>query len=93
MSRCRIAGILVIFFGLLSAALPSGAGAEPEGKLVMFHAGSLSVPLEAMEKAFEAKYPKVDLLREPSGSQKAARKVSELNWPRSITATRNSMKS
>jgi molybdate/tungstate transport system substrate-binding protein len=63
------------------------SSAEPQGKLVMFHAGSLSVPLAAMEKAFEAKYPKVDLLREGSGSQAAARKVSELKKPCDIMAS------
>ncbi len=87
MSRCKLCGILVVLFVVVSAVLPCGLGAEPQGKLVMFHAGSLSVPLEAMEKAFEAKYPKVDLLREPSGSQKAARKVSELQKPCDIMAS------
>ncbi|MBW1784802.1 MAG: tungstate ABC transporter substrate-binding protein WtpA [Deltaproteobacteria bacterium] len=53
----------------------------------MFHAGSLSVPFEAMEKIVEAKYPKLDLLREPSGSQKAARKISELKKPCDIMAS------
>jgi molybdate/tungstate transport system substrate-binding protein len=53
----------------------------------MFHAGSLSVPFEAMEKAFETKYPKVDLLREASGSQAAARKVTELEKPCDIMAS------
>jgi len=61
--------------------------AEPSGKLVMFHAGSLSVPFAAMEKAFEAKYPKVDLLREGSGSNQACRKVSELKKPCDIVAS------
>ncbi len=61
--------------------------AEPRGKLIMFHAGSLSVPFEAMEKAFEAKYPKVDLLREASGSQAAARKVTDLKKPCDIMAS------
>jgi len=65
----------------------SQALAEPSGKLVMFHAGSLSVPFAAMEKAFEAKYPKVDLQREASGSQAAARKVSELKKPCDIMAS------
>ncbi|MBN2125085.1 MAG: tungstate ABC transporter substrate-binding protein WtpA [Deltaproteobacteria bacterium] len=67
--------------------LPESAWAEPQGKLVMFHAGSLSVPFEAMEKAFEAKYPKVDLLREASGSQKAARKISDLGKPCDIISS------
>jgi len=65
----------------------SQASAEPKGKLVMFHAGSLTVPFTAMEKAFEAKYPKVDLQREASGSQKAARKVSDLKKPCDIMAS------
>lgn len=63
------------------------AFAEPQGKLVMFHAGSLSKPFEAMEKAFEAKYPKTDLLREGSGSQQAARKVTDLKKPCDIVAS------
>ena len=49
--------------------------AEP---VIIFHAGSLSVPFDAMEKAFEAIYPQVDVLREAGGSTKIARKISEL---------------
>jgi len=45
------------------------------------------MPFEAMEKAFEAGNPKVDILREPSGSQKAGRKVSELHKPCDIMAS------
>lgn len=61
--------------------------AEPKGKLVMFHAGSLSVPFEAIEKAFEAKYPKVDLQREAAGSQACARKITDLKKPCDIMAS------
>jgi molybdate/tungstate transport system substrate-binding protein len=63
------------------------AFAEPQGKLIMFHAGSLSVPFEAMEKAFEAKYPKVDLQRESGGSQACARKITDLKKPCDIMAS------
>lgn len=63
------------------------AFAEPKGTVVMFHAGSLTMPFEAMEKAFEAKYPGVDLQREASGSQAAARKVTDLNKPCDIMAS------
>jgi molybdate/tungstate transport system substrate-binding protein len=87
MMRCNMLGTLTVFFWLLLAALPCSVGAEPQGKLVMFHAGSLSVPFAAMEKVFEASYPKLDLLREPSGSQKAARKISELKKPCDIMAS------
>lgn len=75
-------------FFLLAVALSGGlAHAEPQGRLVMFHAGSLSMPFEAMEKAFEAKYPKTDLQREASGSQQAARKVTDLKKPCDIVAS------
>lgn len=72
---------LLIVFAFAAMAAPSSTLAEPSGKLVIFHAGSLSVPFEAMEKAFEGKYPKVDVLRESGGSQACARKISELKKP------------
>jgi molybdate/tungstate transport system substrate-binding protein len=82
MKKCTM---FVCVIGLLLIA--AQAFAEPQGELVMFHAGSLSMPFEAMEKAFEAKYPKVDLLREPSGSQQAARKITDLKKPCDIMAS------
>lgn len=63
------------------------AWAEPTGKVVIFHAGSLSVPFAAMEKAFEAKYPKVDVQREAGGSTKMARMISEIGKPADIMAS------
>jgi molybdate/tungstate transport system substrate-binding protein len=77
---------MVVLFatGLLFAAQAFGG---PQGKLTMFHAGSLSVPFKAMEKTFEAKYPKVDLQREAAGSQACARKVSDLKKPCDIMAS------
>jgi molybdate/tungstate transport system substrate-binding protein len=72
--------LLTVFFATQSFA-------APKGTLTMFHAGSLSVPFAAMEKAFEAKYPNVDLQREASGSQKAARKISDLKKPCDIMAS------
>lgn len=81
--------VSTLFFILVVAAfvaLPC-ASAEPKGTVVMFHAGSLSMPFAAMEKEFEAKYPGVDLQREASGSQKAARKVSDLHKPCDIMAS------
>ncbi len=83
----KMLGAMVVFFFLVSAVLPCSVGAEPQGKLVMFHAGSLTVPFATMEKVFEAKYPGVDLQREPSGSSKAARKVSDLKKPCDIMAS------
>lgn len=56
-------------------------------KIRIFHAGSLSVPFKAMEREFEAKYPHIDILREPAGSIKCARKISDLKKPCDIMAS------
>jgi molybdate/tungstate transport system substrate-binding protein len=75
-----VVSLLIVFFSTISFA-------APKGTLTMFHAGSLSVPFAAMEKAFETKYPNIDLQREASGSQKAARKISDLKKPCDIMAS------
>lgn len=87
MLRRRIVGAIFFLFFIVFAFLPSAADAEPQGKLIMFHAGSLSVPFADMEKAFEAAHPRVELLREPSGSQKAARKIIDVGKPCDIMAS------
>ena len=65
---------------------PTLVFSAPHGVLTIFHAGSLTVPMAAIEKAFETKYPAVDVQREPSGSSKAARKISDLGKPCDIMA-------
>jgi molybdate/tungstate transport system substrate-binding protein len=52
--------------------------AGPEGRLVLLHAGSLTAPFEALAKAYRARHPGAELLREACGSRLCARKISEL---------------
>lgn len=66
---------------------PSASWAGPSGDLVIYHAGSLSVPLAAMEKAFEAKYPDVAIKRTGGGSTKMARLISEKGQSADIMAS------
>ncbi|MCD6257188.1 tungstate ABC transporter substrate-binding protein WtpA [Candidatus Aerophobetes bacterium] len=74
--------LLVSFVLLVSLVLPFGeAFAQLKGKLIIFHAGSLAVPLAKMEREFEKKYPKVDVLREVAGSIRSARKIVDLKKP------------
>jgi molybdate/tungstate transport system substrate-binding protein len=80
-------GILVFVLLVTGILPPFSADAEPGGNLIIFHAGSLSVPFARMEKDFEAKYPKVDVLRETGGSTKMARMISELHKPADIMAS------
>ncbi len=60
---------------------------DVSGKLIIFNAGSLTIPLAKMEKVFEARYPRVDVLREAAGSRKCARKITDLNKPCDIMAS------
>jgi len=56
------------------------SGESPlEGKLIIFHAGSLTVPIEDLTQAFRAEHPGVTFETEGSGSNTAARKISELD--------------
>lgn len=58
-----------------------------EGKLVIFHAGSLSVPFEKIEQEFEKMYPQVDVQREAAGSLECAKKVTDLGKKADIIAS------
>jgi molybdate/tungstate transport system substrate-binding protein len=51
---------------------------EPEEKVLkVFHAGSLTLPLEDIEAQFEADNPNVDVQLEPAGSVACVQKITE----------------
>jgi molybdate/tungstate transport system substrate-binding protein len=64
--------LFVFLFGTLMMA------EDITGEIVVFHAGSLSVPFAQIEKAFESQYPGTDVIREAAGSREAVRKVTDL---------------
>jgi molybdate/tungstate transport system substrate-binding protein len=74
---------------LVLAALLIGCGGqsreqatdEVSGDLIIFHAGSLSVPVQELTELFEAKYPSVSVKAEAAGSRHCARKISDLHKP------------
>jgi molybdate/tungstate transport system substrate-binding protein len=78
---------LLFLAAVLFLASPLTTHAEIKGKVTIFHAGSLSVPMLEMEKAFEAAHPGVDILREAGGSTKMARLISEVGKPADIMAS------
>lgn len=77
--------ICALCLGVL-LSLCSGQALAKE-KLIIFHAGSLAVPMEKMEKEFEQKYPEIDVQREVGGSTKMARLISEVGKPADIMAS------
>lgn len=63
------------------------AAAAPRSKVILFHAGSLSVPLAKMEQDFEAANPDLDIVLTGGGSTKMARLISEQGKPADIMAS------
>ncbi len=76
---------IAIITWLLSCA--SMAVAAPHGNLIIFHAGSLSIPFKQISRAFTKKYPQVHILREADGSRTCARKIIDLGKPCDIMAS------
>lgn len=76
--------ILLFFFLALSLPSPSLSKRRP---LVIFHAGSLTVPFSIMEREFEAEHPEIDILREGGGSTKMARLITQVGKPADIFAS------
>lgn len=58
-----------------------------ESELIIFHAGSLSVPFHQLADSFMKENPAVKLLLEGAGSTECARKISELKKPCDIIAS------
>lgn len=71
---------------LLASLMLTTIGMAKE-KVIVFHAGSLSVPFAQMEKAFESKYPQYDLVREAAGSRACARKITDIGKPADVMAS------
>lgn len=60
---------------------------SPSGNLIIFHAGSLSVPFKEVAEEFRKLYPKVNIMMESAGSVASARKITDLNKPCDIFAS------
>jgi len=57
------------------------------GNLIIFHAGSLSVPFRLIAEEFEKENPGVNVLLEPAGSVACTRKITELKKDCDIMAS------
>ncbi len=74
-------------FLILALSLLSLSSASFAGEIVVFHAGSLSVPFKKMKTVFEKEHPGTEVRLEPSGSVKAIRKVTDLHKPCDVVAS------
>jgi molybdate/tungstate transport system substrate-binding protein len=65
----------------MAAALLSGCRKrdhKAKDRLIIFHAGSLSIPVQELARLFEATYPGVEVRAESAGSRHCARKIADL---------------
>jgi len=60
---------------------------KKNNELIIFHAGSLSVPFKQMKEKFKKENPGVEIFLESAGSVKCARKIADLNKPCDIMAS------
>lgn len=80
--------IVTILTGLMASCAKPATKAPTEetnqasnlkGNVIIFHAGSLTVPVAKLTEAFQAEHPHVTFQTEAAGSRTTARKVSELD--------------
>jgi molybdate/tungstate transport system substrate-binding protein len=77
-------------FLLVPLLIISGCGNSDSTKqreIIVFHAGSLSVPFNELRQIYEKQNPRVRILLEPAGSLVCARKITELKKPCDIMAS------
>jgi molybdate/tungstate transport system substrate-binding protein len=75
--------LILVIFGLLV-----GSCAPPEQiKMRVLFAGSLIIPFDALEKAYEAEHPNVDVEMEGHGSIQAIRHVTDLHEEADLVVT------
>jgi molybdate/tungstate transport system substrate-binding protein len=78
--------ILFILSFLILAGCGNSHDTKPK-EIIIFHAGSLSVPFNELKEIYEKIHPEIKILLEPAGSIVCARKVTELKKPCDIIAS------
>jgi len=82
--RRLLALILISSLAFISCKNNSGRMGK---NIIIFHAGSLSVPFNQLADEYEKKHPGIKILLEPAGSLVCARKITELKKPCDIIAS------
>ena len=80
--------IFIIFLSFTTLLFNSCSNSNHKNQeVIIFHAGSLSVPLHIIADSFMVKNPTVSVLLEGAGSRQCARKITDLNKPCDIIAS------
>lgn len=78
-----ILAIAISFAGCTDSEAPQ----DKNVTLKVLHAGSLTEPMKELKKAFESKYPNVEVQLEAAGSAQTIRKVTELKKEADVVAS------
>ncbi len=80
----------IILYSFITVIFLTGCRNSDSGKsneIIIFHAGSLSVPFKNLKNEYEKRNPGIKILLEPAGSLVCARKITELKKPCDIMAS------
>ena len=81
---------IILFVSALTISVSMSAqkiNNKISGDLIIYHAGSLSMPFKEIAAEFNKLYPDVKVLMESAGSVASARKITDLNRPCDILAS------
>ena len=82
----RIVIRLLVIAAIIVAGCKNRGPVKPK-EIIIFHAGSLSVPFKQLADEYEKKNPGIKIIREAAGSLVCARKITELKKPCDIIAS------
>ena len=87
-NRIRWAGLIILILTFIFLLL-SGCNNQGRGKrnVIIFHAGSLSVPFKKLAEEYRKSHPDINILLESAGSLVSARKITELKKSCDIMAS------
>ncbi|MBN1338591.1 MAG: substrate-binding domain-containing protein [Bacteroidales bacterium] len=79
--------VMVMAFAFMASGCQPPKSRVHDGRLIIFHAGSLAVPFKEIIKKFEQENPGIKVYAEGAGSRESARKISSLHKPCDIIAS------
>jgi molybdate/tungstate transport system substrate-binding protein len=82
----RQLSVIAICLSIIISGCHSG-GSSKSKEIIIFHAGSLSVPFRQLAYEYKKRNPGTEILLEPAGSLVCARKVTELKKPCDIVVS------
>ncbi len=82
--KSRIKYPLVLLMAVLFTACGLGTGKQSDSILYIIHAGSLTLPVHDLAKAFREENPDVEIRTEAWGSKAGARRVMDINTPADV---------